>query len=365
MRALTIITAAVMAVIGLAAGPASAAPDFAKTTITAAPAEPREADVVTFTVVLRNTGADDAGAVYVSVEWPLMSFLVDITGLDGAEIDHQARTATLTLPLAAGAERQVMVRVLAPRDSGGDTLTLALRMSHFWSDTEWWDRTSVTVDTRLRQDGVAVGGLRVAPAGLATFAVLGAGVVLWLVLLARSGRSAGASGLAARLGPGTAALAITTAVGFWALFATMAWRDYRSLTAWPETTCTVLGGRLSAVATTRSSTSPATGQTSRDDTSYVPVLGLVYDVAGRRTYSSGFDTGSRLGVGGRGGRLGELAQWTVGTTTPCWYDPADPLDVVVLRGFGGAYLFALLPLPVFLLGIWRARSLLAVASSRS
>jgi hypothetical protein len=36
---------------------------------------------------------------------------------------------------------------------------------------------------------------------------------------------------------------------------------------------------------------------------------------------------------------------------PCWYNPDDPLEVIVLRGFGGAYLFALLPLPVFLLGV--------------
>jgi len=84
-------------------------------------------------------------------------------------------------------------------------------------------------------------------------------------------------------------------------------------------------------------------------------------VDGRETFSSGFDTGSRLGIGGQGGRTEELNAWTVGAGVPCWYDPADPLDVVVLRGFGGAYLFALLPLPVFLLGVAGLRHALAAS----
>jgi hypothetical protein len=209
---------------------------------------------------------------------------------------------------------------------------------------------------------VPIGGVRVTRAGLVVLAVLAAGLLLWLVLRGMAGPAVRAtddhsglgSVLASRIGPGSAAAAITIAVGFWVLFASMAWRDYQSL-SWPETTCTILGGRLSAQSTTRSgSSSPSTAP--RDDTNYVPVLGLRYLVDGRETYSSGYDTGSRLGIGGRGGRTEELAQWAVGATTPCWYAPADPLDVVVRRGFGGAYLFALFPVPVFWLGLIGARS---------
>jgi hypothetical protein len=146
-------------------------------------------------------------------------------------------------------------------------------------------------------------------------------------------------------------------LGFWTLFGVMAWRDYASLTRWRETTCTVLGGRLSAQPTTRTRRAAA-GQ-STDETNYVPVLGLKYAADGREMLSSGYDTGSRLGIGGRGGRTEELAQWTVGGLTSCWYDPADPTDVVVLRGFGGSYIFALFPVPVFLIGALRIRSLIA------
>ncbi len=135
---------------------------------------------------------------------------------------------------------------------------------------------------------------------------------------------------------GGAAAAITVAVGFWTMFSVMAWRDYQSLTRWPETSCTILGGRLSTQAAASNSRSMPSQPL--DDNDYVPVLGVEYDVDGRETYSSGYDSGSRLGVGGRGGRLEELSRWTVGATVPCWYDPADPLDVVVVRGFGVAHI---------------------------
>ena len=361
MRALACATLVTLSLLGATARTALAAPDFSKTTITIEPDTPLEADLVTFALVLRNTGPDDAGAVYVTVDWPLMGFFVDGTGIDGAEIDHEARRITLSqVPLPAGAERRLALRVLAPRDSGGDTLSVALRMSHFDSQTDYYDRAMTTIDTRLADPGVPMGGVRVTRAGIVVLFVLAGGVLLWLVLrllappppTVREG-SLGAL-FASRVGPGSAAAAITVAVGFWVLFASMAWRDYQSL-SWPETTCTILGGRLSAQSTTRSSTSPATGA-QRDDTNYVPVLGLRYLVDGRETYSSGYDTGSRLGIGGRGGRTAELAQWAIGGTTPCWYAPGDPLDVVVQRGFGGAYLFALFPVPVFWLGLLGARA---------
>lgn len=94
-----------------------------------------------------------------------------------------------------------------------------------------------------------------------------------------------------------------------------------------------------------------TGGPGTDTASHVPVLGLRSAVGGHETFFSGYDTGSRLGIGGQGGRTEDLAGGTVGSKVPCWYNPDDSLDVVVLRGFGGAYLFALFRLPVFLLGV--------------
>jgi hypothetical protein len=84
-----------------------------------------------------------------------------------------------------------------------------------------------------------------------------------------------------------------------------------------------------------------------------------YVADGQPMVSTGFDTGSRASIGGLGGALAEFSHWPIGGTVPCWFDPAHPADVVVIRGFGGAYFFALFPLPLFVYGVW------AIANGRS
>jgi hypothetical protein len=83
------------------------------------------------------------------------------------------------------------------------------------------------------------------------------------------------------------------------------------------------------------------------------LLALRYQARGVETISTGYDTGMRHRP------EKELERWAVGAAVPCWFDPEEPRDVVVVRGFGAAYLFALLPLPVFLFGVWRLGSLAA------
>lgn len=273
-----------------------------------------------------------------------MGDLAGVGGAADAVIDHQARRILFHAPLRRGGESTTTVRVLAPRDSGGDSLSLAVWVLHGQTMTEWRHHADVTIDTRPARGGLSLGSVRVTPAGLVVLAVLFCGAALWAGLHMTSGGRGHA---------GQAAVALTLAAGFWAMFAAMAWRDYRSLTAWPETSCTVLGGRLSAQGVSRSR---APGVMPRqDDTLFAPELSLRYRVGGAEMYSTGFDTGSRLGRGPRGGRTGELERWEIGAAVPCWYDPDDPADVVVLRGFGGAYLFALFPLPIFIAGLTLAR----------
>ena len=51
----------------------------------------------------------------------------------------------------------------------------------------------------------------------------------------------------------------------------------------------------------------------------------------------------------------EYAQWKVGDRVPCWFDPDNVNDVIVVRGFGGAYVFAVLPLALLALGVYSLR----------
>jgi hypothetical protein len=326
-------------------------PDVTKSTITASPASPLEGDVVIFTVSLRNTGDEDAPATQVKLTFPFEGMFIDLDGIEARSLDREARVAEASVDLPAGGSREFQLRVIAPRDSGGRVLSPRIALQHFSSRTEHYDSVVVDIGTRLGADGVTVGGYRITTAGLVTLALLVSIPVLWLIVRMLSRGKAPEGGLAGRIGAGTAVAAIVIAIGFWAVFAAMALRDYQSL-SWPETTCTILDRRLNVSTSTSTSSSR-----SQDTSSYATMLALRYLASGVETHSTGFDTGSRLSVGGFRGADAELRAWSIGNQVPCWFNPGNPADVVVRRGFGGAYLFALLPVPVFLLGLWRVRSL--------
>jgi hypothetical protein len=81
------------------------------------------------------------------------------------------------------------------------------------------------------------------------------------------------------------------------------------------------------------------------------LLALKYTAGDREIISTGYETGTRLSIGTGESAAAEYAQWTLGAAVPCWFNPSDPRDAIVIRGFGGAYFFALIPLPVFVFGV--------------
>lgn len=327
--------------------PAQAALDFSGTTITCSPGSPREGSVATFTVALKNSGASLGDPVQVRIEWPLMGYLIDFAGLPEGqvEIDHEARTLSAPVLLPAGGESLVRLRVLVPRDAGGDILGVSARLAHYPSQREHWAHGSATVETHIPHDGWRVGGLRVSPAGLAVVGWIIAYVLLWRLLP----RPASDPGM---LGPRAAVSAIMIPAGFWMIFAAMAWRDCQVLKVWPETTATILGRRGIVQPTDGGPEQRSVSGSGGSRRSTVrPEYGLRYTVEGVERFSAGYDTGSSLHIGGRTQSGEELRDWVVGARIRCWYDPENPADVVISRGFGGAYLLGIITLPVFWFGV--------------
>jgi hypothetical protein len=321
---------------------ATAKPDFSQSSLTIEGA-PREGDVVTFTVLLRNSGVHDAPASAVQIDLPLEAMFVDLD-LEGATVDSLAKVVQAQVDLPAGAARSFRVRMVVPRDAGGRMLTPDLRVRNLFLGVEYYGGAQAEIDTKVRPgSGLDVAGIRIAPAGLAVLAVLALYPLLRVLLASRTRSQA-------------PAVMLVIAIGFWTLFASMAARDWRSLSEWHETSCTIRDSRLRAT-TTSSSGVERVGTIRRarstQTTTYAPLLALRYDVDGVETISTGFDTGSRATVGGLGGAYEEFSRWPIGETVPCWYDPAAPEDVVVIRGFGGAYFFALFPLPLAAVAIWQ------------
>ena len=307
------------------------------------PEVPREGDLITYTLTARNTGADDADAAWIVFDWPDSGYYVGVRGLDQLEVDHEGRRLEGYVPIPAGAERRIEVDILTPRDSGGLTFSARVRVSHLSSGTDHYGSHSVAIDSRIATTGPSFGGLRLTPAGVAVLAWFAACPVVWLLVwLLTSRRQAGSR--RRRTSPAALTFMLMLPLAFWAFFGVMAWRDYRSLASWPQAECTVMGRRVVA----ESVSSTGTGRTrSSNSTVYSPELALRYAAEGDTVISTGYDTGSSLRIGGRARREQETLAWTVGTVIPCWYNPADVKDVVVHNGFGGAYLFALIPLPLF------------------
>ena len=316
-------------------------PDFTQSEMTADPREPLEGDVVTFTARVINSGDEESGATQLDLTFPTEAFFLDVANLDGANIDRVARRLNASLTLPPGGEHRFTFRVLVPRDAGGNVLSPMLRVVNHFKGADSYIHASVDVGTRLGSGGVEIGGRRILPAGLATLAVLALFPLLKLIFR----------------GPGTLApvFALVVAIGFWTLFGAMAQRDWRSLSVWREATCRIVDVRLDSSTTTSTTRTTSGASRTSTSTSYAPLLAVEYSVDGQTRYGSGFDTGSRLRVGGLGRAVEEAARWPVGNTVPCWYDPAHAEDVVVIRGFGGAYFFALFPVPLFAYGVWAIR----------
>jgi uncharacterized repeat protein (TIGR01451 family) len=316
-----------------------ARPDFSRTTIAVEPSGPLAGDVVRFQVTLRNTGDAESVAPQLTVTLPHEGLFVDLAGLDGARVDLANRSIETSVPLPAGADRSFAFRVVAPRDAGGRVLSPRVSLQDFHAGASYIDSVTIGIGTRPATGGLVLGSHRITPAGLVSLGFLLTILVLWVVGRVRRVPSTDRRGrpvprvLARGIGPIPGALAIVVALGFWTLFGSMAWRDWRSL-SWPEAACTVLDRWV------------------RSD----KLLALRYQAAGVETISTGFDTGSRLEIGGGANAQRELSRWEIGATVPCWFDPENPKDVVVVPGFGGAYVFALFPLPVFLFGLWLIRA---------
>jgi hypothetical protein len=314
-----------------------AKPDFSRTTIALEPAVPQEGDVITYLLHIRNTGDEPAPFTEVEFELPREAMFVDVTGLDGAKVDLAEKEIVAMLDLPAGADRQFAVRMVIARDAGGNSLSPNLKVRYAHKGVEFHGGEPVTIDTRVAQTGIMLGGVRFNPASLAVIGVLLLYPVLRLLTASR------------KESRGPAVLTVIS-VGFLLIFVVMAYDDWRTLYGFQQSSCTILDSRV-RIETEASST--GRGRTpSSDNVNVEPLLALRHVADGREVIGTGYSTDSRLGIGMGASTIREAAQFTIGAQVPCWFDPDDAARVMVLPGFGGAYFFALLPLALFAAGVY-------------
>lgn len=329
------------------AGPCLAAPDFSHSTITPRNATPTTSSVAVFDLVLRNTGDEGGMPVYFELNWERAGFFIGIDGLDSIEVDYNRGSLMRYLDLPAGAEKRCSLKILTFNEAKGDALSVEMRLADFQHNSEYWDRTSITLESPPYKGGRRIGTLLFTDAGLMVLLWLLCTLVAWLVFTLTTGRR-GARGIETMKGAAGLTFLWMMPVGFWFFFGAMAWKDFQILNEWIGTRGTIIGRHMDV---SDSSTRNQGTRKTENTTTYSVVLALKFEDKGKTVYGSGYDPDSFLQIGGRKQREKEINEWTVGSTIACWYNPQDPTEVVVKRGFGGAYIFALLPLPFFIVGV--------------
>lgn len=330
-------------VLALAANAAAAnepaLPDWSASTFDC-PASVRERDVFTCTLTIRRGEVDriqgPADAAW-TVSLPPQGLFVGAEAEGGAAFDPERRVVQAQAPVEPGAVHAVRLRLIAAPDTDGSRLSV--RVAIDGAEPTYFSTSTEVQPRRRASETGAPGSVVVTSAGVWVFGFMLTGPVFIGGCALLGGRRASVLALAT---------AAWFAMGFLLVFAAMAREDLRLFTDYREAACVV---------TDTGAHTRVSGQGRHATNMSQPFVAVRFEVAGHAHFGTGFDSGSHLRSGGSTWSGGEAAAFGPGATVRCWYDPDDPARVVVVRGPGGTYLFALLPLGLLLLvarPLWRA-----------
>lgn len=315
--------------------------------------------VVAVNVVLKNSGETASEGTDVRVRFPHNGFLVRIDELPELKRDDNDREVTAVVNIPAGGESQFSFDLLASRQEAQHTLSSDIEVRNFLADARLDTAFSIKISNAPSTTGVVIGGLRFHPAAfwLLGWMVFGGLFFVWLRSRLQWVREHPQSNMLPSGVPRLPAFGLVALImiplAFLMVGAGLAWRDLQTLTNWKETPATILDRR--EVIKTETRQDP--GKRKQTSTTRTPEFALKYQAGEREMISSGFDTGTSLHIGGQVMGKATMDNWVPGKTIPCWYDPADPAIVVVRRGFGGAYIFFLIPLPILWFGLRQLRKI--------
>ncbi len=187
---------------------------------------------------------------------------------------------------------------------------------------------------------IRIGPTGITRAGLVVFAVLGITLAGAAIVTRMASRNGGGRYIAV-----SSWVAVCVSAGFILFFVSLAHTDLRSYTDYREASCQVFDSTIRTIqgSSNRSGTKSNT---------YAPEFAVRYTALGTETYSTAAPPASAVSAGWIGRSQRQLERFAVGTVQPCWYDPDDVRMVLLTRGPGGAYLFALLPLAGLLVFGW-------------
>ena len=341
----------IVGLILLASGVAVAQPDFATSHGAVTPAAPIAGDVARYAIAVTNSGA---AAAYARITSTLPNAYFIAAEGDCAQAPGARASGELVWReggLAAGETRRCTVTVLTRREAAG---TIAGVTTEIRVPPSFYHRVEAAAELRSAPDphAVRLGPVAATRAGLAVMALLAVYAAGVPVVLARARRRQ-APARDRLLAPARMAFGAWTAVmiaaGFLVYFAALGYGDWRAYNDYRRADCTVFGSAVQIFESEQRAGSP------RATPSYQPLFAVRYAVDGVATYSAGYASPSALNFNSTAAARSIFARFALGSSHPCWYDPQDPKTVLLVRGPGGAYVFALLPLPVLALGLFLLR----------
>jgi len=323
-------SAAALALTIVMAGTVHAAePDFSTSKTEYEPAPAIAGDVIQYTVTISNGGGDSTYSRVVT-SLPRGYFIGTSGDCAKSPLDWEERRLVWHEgAFAAGSTKRCRIDLLSRRESAG---TMAPLLTEITTPPASYFRSEAGPELATPADPAAVriGGVSISQAGLVSITVLLAAVLSAVVLTRWAKRRN------ARLRPVLGAwFMVVVALGFLLFFLDLARDDIRSYRVYRETTCLVFDSAIRAF--------PGTGKSSNAST-YEPVVAVRYEASGVETYAAAYPPSSAVSRGRVGPSQRTLERFAVGSVHPCWYDPDDVRTVLVERGPGAAYFFALLPL---------------------
>jgi Protein of unknown function (DUF3592) len=327
---------------------ASAQPNFSTSRGVVEPASPYAGDVVRHVFTIINTGGS-AGPAFILTSLR-SGFLIGIEGdCAGARVDSSGDLRWHEGAFHQGETRRCTVIMLTRRSAAG---TFANVVTDIRTIPSGFFRVEARAELNNPPDphAVRVGPVMMTRAGMVVTGLLTLLVLGALVIGVRSRVQAEAPfGQGATPRPTGILIsswaAIMIASGFLVYFASLAYEDWRIYSDYRETRCTVFGSEIDAFE------SRSRSRDRERSESFKPVFAVRYQVDGVETFSTGYTTPSAVNFNSRAGAGSVFERFAIGTSHPCWYDPQDPRTVLLVRGPGGAYFFALLPIPVLLIGL--------------
>jgi len=334
------------AVVAACSGAAVAQPNFTTSRGEVEPAAPYAGDVIRHVFTITNTGGS-VGPVFISTSLR-RGFLIGTEGdCASAKVGNGGDFEWHSGGFETGVTRRCTVTMLTRRNAAG---TFANAVTEVRVIPSGYHRVEAAAELRGERDphAVRVGPVMMTRAGMVVTAMLALMLVGALVIVVRArlqvAAPLGASAPSQPTGILVGAWAATLiAVGFLLFFGALAHEDWRAYSDYRETRCTVFGSEVDSF--------QGRSRSGDQGPSYKPVFAVRYPVDGVETFSTGYTTASAFNFNTRASTGSVFDRFATGTTHPCWYDPQDTRTVVLARGPGGAYIFALLPIPVLLIGM--------------